>query len=179
MSHNDDGENDRTLEEMREYLKRTVERGKESRELSLKLLQLIKESSGEKKEILQQLMQAMDDIHYFYSASSNSGEIFSHLGTVAERRSDLLGIGATGCVAALDKLLPLYRKWMELHEVEEKVNLAGEVVKWMEDSKESDEFLEKHAKEIREAELLAEDDEELQMLLIKAEREIVRKYSKE
>ena len=55
--------------------------------------------------------EAFDELEYFYNAALvNNGAIFTYLEFMIPRRQQLEAIGAKGCLAAMDALMPFYKE---------------------------------------------------------------------
>src|SRR5262245_15994298 len=64
----------------------------------------------------------VDELFYFYSASLlNHGEVFSYMDFMIQRRWQFEAIGASGCIAAMDALMPFHREQQALKGEEEKL----------------------------------------------------------
>lgn len=59
--------------------------------------------------------EAFYDLWYFYSAALvNNADVSSYVPFMIEKKNSLEAIGAVGCLAALDQLLPLYTEQQKL-----------------------------------------------------------------
>lgn len=59
--------------------------------------------------------QLFSDLRYFYNAAiCNESAVFTYVDFMIEHREQLEAIGAHGCLAALDVLVPLYREMEKL-----------------------------------------------------------------
>lgn len=131
------------------------------------------EASGKDKDYLEGRLETLEGIHYFNAASYSDGEPFQFLGVVSDRRNDLQEIGATGCLAALDRLSARHTEWMSLHHKSDQVNNSGETIQYYEESEESAAYLEEHKEEIEKSVSLIEEHDELQILLNEAARKVL------
>jgi hypothetical protein len=65
--------------------------------------------------------QVLDDLQYFYEAALvNNADVFGYLPYMIEHRSKFEAIGAHGCLAALDGLMPYYEEQQKLNTYDEK-----------------------------------------------------------
>ena len=59
--------------------------------------------------------EAFENLWYFYSAAlMNNADVSSYVPFMIEHRDSLQAVGASGCLAALDQLLPLYTEQQKL-----------------------------------------------------------------
>lgn len=75
-------------------------------------------ANGEQARILQHGLTLVEDMSYFASATDNSGQIFTFVGYLSERRTALEELGAMGCLKALDGLLPYHQEELRLADEE-------------------------------------------------------------
>lgn len=160
-------------------LERSIERHKQLEDVFRRVERAVSQSTGPEKELLSQRLEMLEEIDYFNEASLNCGEPIRFLGVISDRRDDLTAMGATGTVAALDKLTPLYDKWMELHHKSDRITRTGKTIEFYEESDESNAFLEENEEEIQRHTSLAEGGEELKQLLIEAARKTLREFGYE
>lgn len=99
--------------------------------------------------------EAFEDLWYFYSAALlNNADVSSYVPFMIEHKDSLQAVGAVGCLAALDRLLPLYAEQQKLTS-----------------QREQDEFWNSKQDECEQAHALAEDANVFgRLLLAYAER---------
>src|SRR5258708_6977191 len=99
----------------------------ESMRLSAELdpfLDHVNRKAGDLGERIQELTQAelaFSELYYFYSAALvNGGDLFGYMEYMIPRRWQFELIGAKGCLAAIDALMPFYEEQQRLKSNEER-----------------------------------------------------------